>query len=104
MTGRPKILVNSLLLPRLGRRVADRHVGPDGHRARPRATSARPSTSPSRSRVAEYNDLAGLERELAHGDVAAVLMEPALTNIGIVLPEPGYLDGVRELTRDTARC
>jgi glutamate-1-semialdehyde 2,1-aminomutase len=51
------------------------------------------------SRVAEYNDLDGLERELAHGDVAAVLMEPALTNIGIVLPEPGYLDGVRELTR-----
>lgn len=51
------------------------------------------------SRVAEYNDLAGLERELAHGDVAAVLMEPALTNIGIVLPEPGYSDGVRTLTR-----
>ena len=51
------------------------------------------------SRVAEFNDLDGLARELAHGDVAAVLMEPALTNIGIVLPEPGYLDGVRELTR-----
>jgi glutamate-1-semialdehyde 2,1-aminomutase len=31
-------------------------------------------------------------------------MEPALTNIGIVLPEPGYLAGVRELTRrNTAR-
>jgi glutamate-1-semialdehyde 2,1-aminomutase len=51
------------------------------------------------SRVAEYNDLDGLDRALAHGDVAAVLMEPALTNIGIVLPEPGYLAGVRELTR-----
>ncbi len=51
------------------------------------------------SRVAEFNDLEGLARELAHGDVAAVLMEPALTNIGIVLPEPGYLEGVRELTR-----
>jgi Aminotransferase class-III len=51
------------------------------------------------SRVAEFNDLAGLERELGHGDVAAVLMEPALTNIGIVLPEAGYLAGVRELTR-----
>ena len=51
------------------------------------------------SRVAEFNDLDGLERELAHGDVAAVLMEPALTNIGIVLPEPGYLAGVRDLTR-----
>ncbi len=51
------------------------------------------------SRAAEYNDLPGLERALAHGDVAAVLIEPALTNIGIVLPEPGYLEGVRELTR-----
>jgi glutamate-1-semialdehyde 2,1-aminomutase len=51
------------------------------------------------SRVAEYNDLDGLERQLLHGDVAAVLMEPALTNIGIVLPEPGYLEGVREITR-----
>lgn len=51
------------------------------------------------SRVAEFNDLDALERELAHGDVAAVLMEPALTNMGIVLPDPGYLDGVRELTR-----
>ena len=47
------------------------------------------------SRVAEFNDLTGLERELAHGDVAALLMEPALTNIGIVLPEAGYLAGVR---------
>ena len=51
------------------------------------------------SRVAEFNDLHGLERQLAAGDVAAVLMEPALTNIGIVLPEPGYLQGVRELTQ-----
>ena len=49
--------------------------------------------------MAEFNDLEGLERELAHGDVAAVLMEPALTNIGIVLPQEGYLQGVRELTR-----
>ena len=52
------------------------------------------------TRVVEFNDLAGLERELASGDVAALLMEPALTNIGIVLPEPGYLDAVRQLTRD----
>ena len=49
------------------------------------------------TRVVEFNDLDALERELAHGDVAAVLMEPALTNIGIVLPEPGYLAQVRAL-------
>ncbi|HEY2505102.1 MAG TPA: aspartate aminotransferase family protein [Streptosporangiaceae bacterium] len=51
------------------------------------------------TRVVEFNDITALERELSHGDVAAVLMEPALTNIGIVLPEPGYLAAVRALTR-----
>lgn len=50
------------------------------------------------TRVVEFNDAAALERELAHGDVACVLAEPALTNIGIVLPEPGFHDSVRELT------
>jgi glutamate-1-semialdehyde 2,1-aminomutase len=42
-----------------------------------------------------------LERELAHGDVACVLAEPALTNIGIVHPEPGFHDALREATRKT---
>ncbi len=49
------------------------------------------------TRVVEINDLAGLEAALAAGDVAACLFEPALTNIGIVLPDPGYHDAVREL-------
>ena len=40
-----------------------------------------------------------LDAALAHGDVAALLMEPARTNIGIVLPQPGYHDAVREITR-----
>ena len=52
------------------------------------------------TRVVEFNDIEGLRAALAPGDVAAVLMEPALTNIGIVLPEPGYLDTVRALTRE----
>ncbi len=52
------------------------------------------------TRVVPFNDPAALEAALAHGDVACVLMEPALTNIGIVLPEAGYLDEVRRLTRD----
>lgn len=49
------------------------------------------------TRVAEFNDLESVERGLAHGDVAVLIMEPALTNIGIVLPEPGFLEGVRAL-------
>jgi glutamate-1-semialdehyde 2,1-aminomutase len=49
------------------------------------------------TRVAEFNELGSVEAALAPGDVACLLMEPALTNIGIVLPEEGFLDGVREL-------
>ena len=52
------------------------------------------------TRVVPYNDLAALEAALAQRDVAVLLIEPALTNIGIVLPNPGYLEGVRKLTRD----
>jgi glutamate-1-semialdehyde 2,1-aminomutase len=55
-----------------------------------------PSTT---TRVVEFNDLAALERALADGEVACVLAEPALTNIGIVLPEPDFHRGLRELTR-----
>ena len=49
----------------------------------------------------EFNDVDGLARALDDRDVAAVLIEPALTNVGIVLPEPGYHDAVRDLTRRT---
>jgi glutamate-1-semialdehyde 2,1-aminomutase len=42
------------------------------------------------TRVVEFNDLAALEAALAPGDVACVLAEPVMTNIGMVLPEPGF--------------
>jgi glutamate-1-semialdehyde 2,1-aminomutase len=51
------------------------------------------------TRVVEWNDAEAIERELAHGDVACVLTEPALTNIGIVLPEPAFHGALREATR-----
>ena len=47
--------------------------------------------------IAEFNDAEGLERALAAGDVACILTEPALTNIGIVLPNPGFHSEVRRL-------
>jgi glutamate-1-semialdehyde aminotransferase len=53
------------------------------------------------TRVVEWNDVEALERELEHGDVACVLAEPALTNIGIVPPEPGFHDALRRATRET---
>jgi glutamate-1-semialdehyde 2,1-aminomutase len=51
------------------------------------------------TRVVEFNDLPAMEAALAHGDVAAILMEPAMTNIGIVLPVDGYLKGVEDLCK-----
>lgn len=98
VTGRPRILVfawcyhgsvdESFALP-----------GPAGEAvARPGNVGA-PVDLAVTTRVVDFNDTDALEGALAHGDVAAVLMEPALTNIGIVLPQPGYLEAVRRLTR-----
>lgn len=53
------------------------------------------------SKVVEFNDLAALEAALTPGDVACVLAEPAMTNIGIVLPEPGFHSALRHLTQRT---
>lgn len=66
----------------------------------PRAGNVGPPVHPAvTTRVVEFNDLEALERALAHEDVACVLAEPALTNIGIVLPEPGFHEALRRLTR-----
>ena len=65
-----------------------------------RAGNTGPAVDPAATtRVLPYNDLDALDIALRDGQVAALLIEPALTNVGIVLPEPGYLEGVRELTR-----
>ena len=60
-----------------------------------------PPVDPSVTTVAvEWNDVGALEAALASGEIACVLAEPAMTNIGIVLPEPGYHDSLRALTRE----
>jgi len=48
--------------------------------------------------VVEYNDLDAAAALLSRGDVAAVIVEPVAANMGVVLPEPGYLEGMRQLT------
>lgn len=53
------------------------------------------------TKVIEFNDVPALEKVLSAGDVACVLAEPVMTNIGIVHPEPGYHQALRELTRKT---
>jgi len=76
-------------------------VGPDGT-TRSRPGNVAPAVDPSTTTVAvEFNDLEGVARALRTGEVAAVLTEPALTNIGIVLPEPGFHDGLRALCDET---
>jgi glutamate-1-semialdehyde 2,1-aminomutase len=52
------------------------------------------------TKVVEFNDLPALERALEPGDVACVLAEPAMTNVGIVHPDSGYHRRLRELTRE----
>jgi len=51
------------------------------------------------TKVIEWNDVTALEAALADEDVAAVLAEPVMTNCGIVHPETGYHDALRELTK-----
>jgi glutamate-1-semialdehyde 2,1-aminomutase len=97
ITGRPRILVfnwcyhgtvdETFAILRDGRVVPrDGNIGP-------------PVDPAVTTRVVEFNDVPALEAALAHGDVACMLAEPALTNVGIVHPEPGFHAALRELTR-----
>jgi glutamate-1-semialdehyde 2,1-aminomutase len=97
ITRRPKILIfNYCYHGSVDETFAVLELG----RVRPRAHNIGPPVDLAvTTRVVEWNDVGALERELAIGDVACVLAEPALTNMGIVLPEPGYHEALREITR-----
>jgi len=96
MTGRPRVLVFNWCYHGS---VDEAFVTRDGDgSARSRQGNVGPAVDPAATtRVAEFNEIHSVEEALAHGDVACVLMEPALTNIGIVLPAGSFLDEVREL-------
>jgi len=99
LTGRPKILVFNWCYHGT---VDETFAVLEGDRAVGRPGNIGPPVDPTATtRVVEFNDLNGLLAALAHGDVAAVLAEPALTNIGIVLPEPGFHETLRAATRRT---
>ncbi|MGE5377287.1 MAG: aspartate aminotransferase family protein [Bacteroidota bacterium] len=67
----------------------------------PRANNMGPQVDPRyTTKVIEFNDVAALETALSARDVAVVLAEPVMTNIGIIHPEPGYHEALRELTRN----
>ena len=97
VTGRPKVMVFNYCYHGS---VDESFVVLDDGAAKSRPGNVGPPVDPAlTTRVADFNDLEAVERELAAGDVACLLTEPALTNIGIVLPQEGFLDGLRDLTR-----
>jgi glutamate-1-semialdehyde 2,1-aminomutase len=66
----------------------------------PRRGNIGPPVNPAETtRVVEFNDLNALQDALKHDDVAVVLAEPAMTNVGIILPDADYWKAARELTR-----
>src|SRR4051795_1765589 len=99
ITGRPKVLVYAWCYH--GTVDESFAIEVEGEtRSRPDNIGA-PVDPSVTTRAVEWNDLPALERALEPGDVACVLAEPAMTNAGIVLPDPGYHDALRELTRET---
>jgi glutamate-1-semialdehyde 2,1-aminomutase len=97
LTGRPKILVFNWCYHGS---VDETFITLEDGVAKPRRGNVGPPVDPSvTTKVVEFNDLDALARALQPGDVAAVLAEPALTNVGIVHPDPGYHQQLRELTR-----
>jgi glutamate-1-semialdehyde 2,1-aminomutase len=97
VTGRPKILVfNWCYHGTVDETVATLR---DGAVVEREGNLGPPVPLDETTRVVEWNDVEALERELSHGDVALVLAEPALTNIGIVHADPGFHDALREATR-----
>jgi glutamate-1-semialdehyde 2,1-aminomutase len=98
ITGRPKILVYNWCY----HGTVDEtfiHLAADGT-AGPRPGNIGPPVNPAvTTKVIEFNDVGALEQALAGGDVACVLAEPAMTNVGIVHAQPGYHQALRELTR-----
>jgi glutamate-1-semialdehyde 2,1-aminomutase len=96
VTGRTKVLVhNHCYHGTVDETFAE--LDPSGAVIEQPGSTGPPVPVATTTRVVEINDLDGLERELSYGDVAVCLFEPALTNIGIVLPDEGYWERVREL-------
>jgi glutamate-1-semialdehyde 2,1-aminomutase len=100
LTGRPLVLVYSYCYH--GSVDESFAVAGPGGATISREGNVGPQVDPAKTtRAIEFNDLEALERALAPGDVACVLAEPAMTNMGIVLPDPGYHQELRRLTRES---
>ncbi|WP_308282684.1 aspartate aminotransferase family protein [Pseudonocardia nigra] len=99
MTGRDKVLVFN---GKYHGSVDETQVSLQDGRMVPQPGVARNAVDLERTTaVVEFNDLPALERALAARDVACVLTEPVLTNVGMVPAEPGFHEALRDLTRST---
>jgi len=97
ITGRPKILVFNWCYHGT---VDETFITLADGMAKARRGNLGPPVDPAvTTSVVEFNDLAALEAALRREDVACVLAEPAMTNVGIVLPAPGFHQELREITR-----
>jgi glutamate-1-semialdehyde 2,1-aminomutase len=100
ITGRTKVLVFSFCYH--GSVDEALAVGTGDGRTIAREGNVGPPVDPAVTTSAvEFNDVAALRAALDQGDVACVLAEPAMTNMGIVLPDDGYHDALRAATRET---
>ena len=97
LTGRPKVLVYSYCYH--GSVDESFAVGRGGVTEMREGNVGAPVPVGETTVAIEFNDLGALEQALATGEIAVVLAEPAMTNMGIILPAEGYLDALRELTR-----
>jgi len=98
ITGRPKVLVYAWCYH--GTVDETFAIAVDGEtRSRPNNVGP-PVDVAETTKAIEWNDTEALDAALAEGDIACVLAEPAMTNIGIIPPEPGYHDALRSLTRE----
>ncbi len=97
VTKRPKVLVYNGCYHGT---VDEAYISIYDGKAQSRVGNIGPQIDPTlTSKVIEWNDVDALEEALKPGDVAAVLAEPVMTNVGIVQPESGYHDALRDLTR-----
>src|SRR5436305_717952 len=80
--------------------VAYDEIGPPDHPAQLSYGAGIPQATTDLTAVVPFNDAENMERLIAEVEPACVIMEAAMMNLGVVLPQPGYLEAVREITCD----
>jgi glutamate-1-semialdehyde 2,1-aminomutase len=97
ITSRPKILVYNYCYHGS---VDESFISIINGKPAPRRGNIGPPVNPiETTHVVEFNDLAALDAALAPRDVACILAEPVMTNVGIVHPDPGYWQSATEIAR-----